>query len=118
MIKTKVPAANVPNNVLEAAALARKLLHGDAQDREDQEQDLTDLLVHRTQLARHMLLLESALDACLANRIADLREEGKFLGLGFATDESPPSQVWFNGLRFQVTMVYLPWCHKPRSGSV
>ena len=55
-----------------------------------------------------MLLLENALDARLGNRIRDLREEGKFLGLGFATDESPPSQWRVNAPGFQVTVVYLP----------
>ena len=55
-----------------------------------------------------MLLLDSALDAALANRITAMREDGTFLGLGFATDESPPSQVRFNSLRFQITVVYLP----------
>ena len=35
------------------------------------------------------------------------RGEGYFAGFGFATDESPPSQPRFRGLRFQVTVMYI-----------
>ena len=81
---------------------------GELDDADDDDEELKDALVHRTTLSRHALLLDTALDAHLANRIARMREEGTFLGLGFASDESPPSQVRFKGLRFQVTLVYLP----------
>ena len=106
-VKCRIPAWNVPHTVLEANALIRKLKGGELDDADDDE-ELKDALVHRTTLSRHALLLDSALDAHLANRIARMREEGTFLGLGFASDESPPSQVRFKGLRFQVTLVYLP----------
>ena len=73
---------------------------------DDDDEELKDALVHRTTLSRNALLLDSALDAHLANRITRMREEGTFLGLGFASDESPPSQVRFKGLRFQVALAY------------
>ena len=35
------------------------------------------------------------------------REEGHWAGAAFATDESPPKQPRFRGLRFQITVLYL-----------
>ena len=105
MVKSKLATKWVPNTVLEANAFIRKLMDDDTQDTRE---DLADRLHSERTLRHHMQILDSALDAHLANRIGRLREREDFLGLGFATDESPPSQVRFNGLRFQVTLVYLP----------
>ena len=105
MVKSKLATKWVPNTVLEADALVRKLMDGDTQDR---RQSFNDRLHDDRTLRRHMLLLDSDLDKHLANRIGRLREQDEFPGLGFATDESPPSQVRFKGLRFQVTLVNKP----------
>ena len=60
----------------------------------------------RMTLYRHMLLLDGAVDRCLSDQLWSLREKGQFAGLAFATDESPPSQPRFRGLRFQITAMY------------
>ena len=63
----------------------------------------------RQSLARHLQVLDAALDAWQSQewtRRRDADPEG--WGLAVATDESPPSQPRFGGLRFQVTLVYAP----------
>ena len=70
-------------------------------------QALEDALVKRGSLTKHMLLLDGALDRLAAEDIASRREAGMFAGAVIATDESPPGQPRFAGLRFQITMVYI-----------
>ena len=69
-------------------------------------QALENALASRFSLTKHMLLLDGALDRLAAEDIASRREAGMFAGAVIATDESPPSQPRFAGLRFQITMVY------------
>ena len=83
MVKSKVVSKWVPNTVLEANTLIRKLMDDDTQDIRE---DLAVRLHSERTLRHHMQLLDSALDAHLANRIGRLREREEFLGLGFATD--------------------------------
>ena len=103
-MKTSTRFANAPSTLLEAESLIRKLLDDDPRG----GTDLEDALVSRRTLSRHALLLDSALDAHLAADIFKMRKCGTFWGVAFATDESPPGQVRFNGLRFQVTWLYIP----------
>ena len=56
---------------------------------------------------RHLLLLDGAVDRCLSDRWLTLRELGKLAGVALATDESPPSQPRFRGLRLQITVFYI-----------
>ena len=68
-----------------------------------------DDLFSRDALRRHLRVLDAALDAWQRqewSRRRDADPEG--WGLAVATDESPPSQPRFGGLRFQVTLVYAP----------
>ena len=70
---------------------------------------LEEQLHSRHALARHMLLLDSALDAHTKDRLQRHREMcGEGFAVGLATDESPPSQSRFGGYRFQVTVLYVP----------
>ena len=46
------------------------------------------------------------MDRCISESLLKLREEGKFAGVALVTDESPPSQPRFRGLRFQITVFY------------
>ena len=39
------------------------------------------------------------------------RSDNSFVGASFTTDESPPSEARFAGLRFQITIVYLLFYH-------
>ena len=64
--------------------------------------------IDRYTIGRHCLLLDEAHDMLLAERIAEARDKS-FFGMGFTTDESPPSQPRFAGLRFQITFVYIPF---------
>ena len=58
-------------------------------------------------LSRHLLLLDAAMDRHLPEQVFDLRETGRFAGVALASDESPPHQPRFRGLRFQITVAYL-----------
>ena len=76
---------------------------------EEQERDLIDglpLAVEWT-LRTHLLWADEALERWSADKIYKSRGVS-FFGAGIATDESPPSQPRFRGLRFQVTIVYDP----------
>ena len=68
--------------------------------------DATDELVHRTNLQRHMLFLDGAVDRFTSELLLTMREEGRFAGVALVTDESPPSQPRFRGLRFQISVFY------------
>jgi hypothetical protein len=57
-------------------------------------------------LRRHCLQLEEAIDLRIANRIRQARDNGKLLGCAISSDESPPGETRFCGMRFQITM-----CH-------
>ena len=71
------------------------------------QEDLVDLnLVSRFTLKRGLLLLDGGVDRCLSDSLWNLREHGRFAGVAMATDESPPSQPRFRGLRFQITVMY------------
>ena len=63
----------------------------------------------RWALAKHMVVLDMALDSLLKDELQEMRDAdpGAF-GVALATDESPPSQRRFCGFRFQVTVVYIP----------
>ena len=54
-----------------------------------------------------MLVLDGALDRWVGELIFQKGGEGYVAGFGFATDESPPSQPRFRGLRFQGTVMYI-----------
>ena len=64
-------------------------------------------LVNRTTLNRHLLVLDGAVDRCMSDRLMDMRDIGRLAGAALATDESPPSQPRFRGLRFQITILYI-----------
>jgi hypothetical protein len=70
------------------------------------EPDIADLLYSRWSLNRHLLTLDGALDKHTTEKMYETREGGSFAGVALATDESPPSQPRFSGLRFQITVVY------------
>ena len=73
----------------------------------DELQDAMELLVGRKSQGLHNLLLDGALDRWVGEMIYQKRGASYFASFGFATDESPPSQPRFRGLRFQITVLYL-----------
>ena len=62
--------------------------------------DLEEILGHRVTLGQHLLILDAAVDRCTSEHMLDLRDQGTLAGVALATDESPPSQPRFRGLRF------------------
>ena len=68
--------------------------------------DLEDMLGQRITLGKHLLILDAAVDRCTSEHMLDLRDQGTLAGVALATDESPPSQPRFRGLRFQITVLY------------
>ena len=68
---------------------------------------LEDVLVGRKALMPHIILLDGAMDRCSSELLFAHRETGSFAGVALATDESPPTQPRFRGLRFQITVMYI-----------
>ena len=68
--------------------------------------NLEELLAHRVTLGQHLLVLDAAVDRCTSEHLLEHREEGTLAGVALVTDESPPSQPRFRGLRFQITVLY------------
>ena len=103
----KTPLVHQLNTIVDANRLIAKLQRQELDL--EKENDLVESVVKRDSLGRHMLVLESALDAYMAEMLATQRaEDPEGFGLGMATDESPPSQPRFGGYRFQITMMYIP----------
>ena len=103
MVQNRVTNRRTLETVQSAAHLVWKLM--DEADRLSPEA-LKGMLVSRWTALRHLLLLDGALDRVTADEIAQLRDQGRFAGAALATDESPPSQPRFAGLRFQITALY------------
>ena len=53
-----------------------------------------------------MLFLDGAVDRATSEHLMNARDAGTLAGVALATDESPPSQPRFRGLRFQITVIY------------
>ena len=76
-------------------------------DQDPRAPDVGDLMLSsHDHLMRHILLLDGAMDRATSETIFGQRENGTFAGVAFATDESPPKQPRFRGLRFQITVMY------------
>ena len=71
------------------------------------QDDLQAVLVTGQNLGRHFLMLDGALDRRTSDFLFNHREQGSFAGVAVATDESPPKQPRFRGLRFQISIMYL-----------
>ena len=80
-------------------------LHGHAKDWI--RSSAAELLHSRFRLAHHLLLLDGAVDRYTSEKHWRAREGGLLAGVAIATDESPPSQPRFQGLRFHITVVYV-----------
>ena len=100
MLKNRVSATRVQDTIEDACELLSSRVAQDALE------DLREKIVSRWNLVRHMLLLDGALDRAASEKFMATREEGLFAGVALATDESPPSQARFRGLRFQISVIY------------
>ena len=66
-----------------------------------------EVLVHRANLVAHMLILDGAVDRYSSDRLFQMREASTFAGVAVATDENPPNQPRFRGLRFHISVMYI-----------
>ena len=102
MVKNRVASTRLRSTVEGACDLIGKVSH---EHRTSFEQALGELLGDEA-IRRHLLILDGAVDRLAAENLFKAREAGSFAGVAVATDESPPSQPRFRGLRFQVTVFY------------
>ena len=102
MLRNRLPASRMQSTIASAYELLQMEQSGSIGGTEAFENMLTD-----SPLRQHLLLLDGAVDRCMADKLMSLREAGRFAGVALATDESPPSQPRFRGLRFQVTVFYM-----------
>ena len=100
VISTRQAIKSMPDTLAQAHALLAKGAGRDV----DEEEPLP--IPSENVLRRNLLYLDDALDCHLRDKIRAAQGEGRLCGVGLATDESPPSQPRFRGLRFQVKMLY------------
>ena len=105
-LTNRATLSRLPKTLVDADRLLSELRN---RENLDNYNDLDEVLVSRFALARHLLLLDAALDAYIAEDLYIKRGHGNFGGVAIATDESPPDEPRFAGLRFQITMLYLPF---------
>ena len=67
-------------------------------------QDLEQRVVKSSTMMKHILMLDGALDRYLTEMQFQRRDGGTFAGVSLASDESPPKDARFGGLRFQITV--------------
>ena len=75
-------------------------------DRANDMGDAMSELCSERAIRRHMLFLDGAVDRVVSEHLMNARDAGTLAGVALATDESPPSQPRFRGLRFQITVIY------------
>ena len=100
MLRNRLAAYRVSDTVEGAV----ELLHG-VSGSEPVNNALAELVTDQP-LRKHLLLLDGAIDRATSERLLSAREAGTLAGVSLATDESPPSQPRFRGLRFQITVLY------------
>ena len=101
MLENRVAASRVKGTLDSAAKLLQTLLSSSSDP-----EDLSEHLHSRWSLSRHLLILDGAVDRCTSDLLFQHREHERFAGVALVSDESPPSQPRFRGLRFQITVMY------------
>jgi hypothetical protein len=105
-LENRVSWMRLGETVKQAGKLIENL-HSIKEQGSSSSPSVEDILVGRWQLMRHALLLDGAIDRCTYDKILEARDKNTFAGVALATDESPPSQPRFLGLRFQISVLYL-----------
>ena len=104
MLEHRVASTRVCDTISDAAALLSSLPSSSSSS--SSSPNIYDELFSKTSVNRHLLFLDGAMDRCASDMLFEHREHGRFAGVALATDESPPSQPRFRGLRFQITVLY------------
>jgi len=109
MLRNRLPSTRVCQTISGASELMQGLhrSRSSSSSSSSLQGDDWNELFERVTLMRHLLLLDGAVDRFLCDRWLTLRELGKLAGVAVASDESPPSQPRFRGLRFQITILYI-----------
>ena len=102
-MKSKVSLTRARETISDAVTLV-KMSHSSS--KEFEETGVEDLM-GRHALGKHILVLDGAMDRWGYERWTSLRERGLLAGCALATDESPPKQPRFRGLRFQISVLYV-----------
>ena len=112
MLVNRAALSRFPKSILEADVLIKQLKEksktSDNLDDSDLDDSLEGMLVSRQSLSKHLFVIDCALDSFISDDLYEQRLAGRFGGVCIATDESPPSEPRFRGLRFQITMLYIP----------
>ena len=103
ILSNRIPISRAGQTLLDA----RDLLASLDPDTAGPGPDIDEVRVSRQSLAQHLLLLDGAVDRFVSDLLFRHREDGSWAGVAVATDESPPKQPRFRGLRFQITVMYL-----------
>ena len=104
LLENRIASQRLGDIVVGADQLISKLV-GSPEDL-NRSSDIQDVLVCRQNVVKHLVWLDGAVDRVTSDTVFRLREQERFAGVALATDESPPSQPRFRGLRFQITVLY------------
>ena len=107
-VKTRQAVKTLPQTLVEVQSTFVTLQQA-ATGEEEADSHFTEGLpiAADSSLRRHLLWIDEALELWYKEKLFQARGKS-FFGAGIATDESPPSQPRFRGLRFQVTLLYVP----------
>jgi hypothetical protein len=106
MLQNRVTCSRLQDTIASAYDLIQNMSSSSSGPGNSNLEVLDQLLSDKT-IREHLLLLDGAKDRCISENWLHLRESGRFAGVALATDESPPSQPRFRGLRFQITVFYV-----------
>ena len=104
MLENRIACARVHTSLASASELLQSLSSSNSSQQSSQA---LDELLCESSMRKHILLLDGAVDRCATEDLMQMRESGRFAGVALATDESPPSQPRFRGLRFHITVFYV-----------
>ena len=102
MLQNRLCVSRAQGTLESAAALLQNLSSSSSSGFSQVE----DELFGAEALRMHLLFLDGAMDRNTSEVLMGLREEERLAGVAVATDESPPNQPRFRGLRFQITVIY------------
>ena len=104
-LRNNLALTNLPSTLVDAAKLISLIDTGDA----TASARVVHNIVSDRCIARHLMIMEQALEMLYKDKIENARTTGAYHGSAFTSDESPPSENRYTGLRFQITWLYTLW---------